>query len=65
MVTTEKELLTVREAAKRLGVSPNTLRSWADSGDMPVIRLPSGHRRFHLHEIDRKRQEMGFPEREA
>ncbi len=29
-----------------LGVHPSTLRQWADSGKIPTVRTPGGHRRF-------------------
>ena len=54
------KLLTVKEAAKRLGVHYQTLRVWADTGKVPVVRLPSGYRRFEPAVIDRVRREMGF-----
>lgn len=39
--------LTVTEAAQRLGIHPNTLRSWADKGLVNAMVLPgSGYRRF-------------------
>lgn len=53
-------LLTVTEAAKLLGVSPNTLRAWADHGALPVVRLPSGHRRFEAHALDAFRRSSGY-----
>ena len=56
------ELLTITEAAKRLGIHYQTLRAWADSGKIPVVRLPSGYRRFEPAVIDRMRAEMGFTE---
>lgn len=52
----ENALLTVAQAAKRLGVSPNTIRAWADRGAIPVVRLPSGHRRFEPRAIDSVRE---------
>ena len=55
-------LLTISEAAAMLGISPNTLRRWADQGVVKTIKLPSGYRRFELTEIERKRREMGFSE---
>lgn len=53
-------LLNIGEAAKRLGVSTGTLRAYADKGDVPVVRLPSGHRRFRPEDIDRVRRDMGL-----
>ncbi len=53
-------LLTIAQAAARLGVHPDTLRAWADKGMVPVVRLPSGYRRFDPGEIERVRREMGL-----
>jgi excisionase family DNA binding protein len=38
--------LTLGEASKTLGVTPNTLRRWADRGQIPSFITPGGHRRF-------------------
>jgi predicted site-specific integrase-resolvase len=38
----------LREAMKALGVSHNTLRRYADKGEIPTVRLKSGHRRFDI-----------------
>jgi excisionase family DNA binding protein len=35
----ETELLTARELAKRLRVSPETVRAWAQRGRIPMLRL--------------------------
>lgn len=41
------EYLKTAEAAKLLGVSQNTLRTWAESGKIPVRRNPAnGYRLF-------------------
>ena len=53
-------LLTIAQAAARLGVHPDTLRGWADKGLVPMVRLPSGYRRFAPAEIERVRREMGL-----
>lgn len=37
-----------REAAKRLGCHPETLRRWADAGKIPHIRTSSGQRRYDV-----------------
>lgn len=37
-----------REAAKRLGCHPETLRRWADAGKIPHIRTNSGQRRYDI-----------------
>jgi excisionase family DNA binding protein len=45
--------LSITEAAQRLGVHAQTLRSWADKGYVAHIRMPSGYRRFDPEVIDR------------
>ncbi|HEX5501889.1 MAG TPA: MerR family transcriptional regulator [Thermomicrobiales bacterium] len=57
----EQRLLTISQAAARLGVHPNTLRAWADKGLVPHVKLPSGYRRFTVAEIERVRQQIGLP----
>ncbi|MBE3562940.1 MAG: recombinase family protein [Hydrogenibacillus schlegelii] len=61
------ELLSIREAAKKLGVHPNRLREWEKKGLIRPIRLPSGHRRYLVEEIDRilKTGGMELPEPNA
>lgn len=54
------KLLTISQAAARLGVHPNTLRSWADKGLVPHVKLPSGYRRFTEEQIEQTRKEMGL-----
>ena len=50
--------LPITEAAKRLGIHANTLRSWADRGLVAYERLPSGYRRFWPADIEHLRREM-------
>jgi len=38
--------LSLQEASRMLGVHPSSLRQWADSGKIPTVRTPGGHRRF-------------------
>ncbi len=47
-----REWLSLQEAAKRLGVHPTTLRRWANTGDIPVMLTPGGHRRFAVSDIE-------------
>ncbi|MDN5347120.1 MAG: putative resolvase [Clostridia bacterium] len=47
------ELLSIGEAAKRLGVHPNRLKAWEKQGLIKPVRLPSGHRRYPVAEINR------------
>lgn len=43
--------LRLAEAAGILGVRPETLRRWADSGKVPSVRTPGGERRFRREDI--------------
>ncbi len=56
----QERLLTISQAAARLGVHQNTLRSWADKGLVAHVKLPSGYRRFTSAEVERLRQAMGL-----
>ena len=44
--------LSVQQAARRLGVSPVTIRRWTGSGFLPCTRTAGGHRRIDDHDID-------------
>ena len=37
---------TVSQAAELLGVSPDTIRRWVDSGELPATRTPGGQRKL-------------------
>jgi excisionase family DNA binding protein len=41
-----KRWLTLGQASRTLGVTSNTLRRWADRGDISSFTTPGGHRRF-------------------
>ena len=58
MAEGQRRLLNVTEAARRLGIHPHTLRSWADKGLVPVVRTLTGYRRFDPDDIDRVIAEM-------
>ena len=47
------ELLSIGQAAKKLGVHPNRLRAWEKQGLLIPVRLPSGQRRYPVDEINR------------
>jgi len=47
------KMISIGDAAKKLGVSVKTVRRWADAGKMRFERSPSGHRRFYLTDITR------------
>ena len=40
------EFVTIRQAAKILGVSPNTLRNWHRDAKIPVYRNPASNYRL-------------------
>jgi excisionase family DNA binding protein len=44
--------LSVQLAARRLGVSPHTIRRWTTSGFLPCTRTAGGHRRIKQEDID-------------
>lgn len=53
------ELLTGREAAKRLGVHENTVRNWAKSGVLtPAEALPGRGRRYDPAAVEALKQTM-------
>ena len=43
--------LQVSEAANLLQVIPQTVRKWADNGELPCWRTPGGQRRFKLADV--------------
>lgn len=57
-------LMTVRAAARGLGVHENTVRRWEAKGLIRAVRLPSGVRRFRPEDVATIRRQMfsGFPE---
>ena len=44
--------LSVQLAARRLGVSPHTIRRWTASGFLPCTRTAGGHRRIKQEDVD-------------
>ena len=46
MESLNSDLLTTDEAAKIGGVGPSSIKRWADSGQLPCVKTPGGHRRF-------------------
>lgn len=52
-------LLTSAEVARRVGVSRQTVRNWAVSGELAAIRLPGrGLLRFDPADVDRLLQTL-------
>ena len=52
-------LLSVQQAARRLGVSPVTIRRWTATGFLPCSRTAGGHRRIDDHDIDDLARSIG------
>jgi excisionase family DNA binding protein len=50
--------ITIKEAAERLDVHENTVRNWIDRQILDSYRLPSGHRRLPLAEVERVEEEV-------
>lgn len=45
-------LLTPKDVANQLGVSPVTVRVWAQDNKLPFIITPGGHRRFKQEDVN-------------
>lgn len=62
--------MTVREAAKRIGVSTRTLRRWDEQGVLKSIRFPIGNagkrtnRRYRPEDIERLFQTRYVPKKQ-
>ncbi len=46
-----KRLVSIKEASKTLGVTPNTLRNWEVSGKIKSERTEGNHRRYELAKL--------------
>jgi excisionase family DNA binding protein len=55
------ELLTPAEAARLLGVTPNTVTRWSRAGKVSAIQTMGGHRRFRRSEVERVLRESNLP----
>lgn len=53
MTETDPQWIPPKQAAEKLGVSTRTLLRLADTGQITVITLPSGHHRYEAHDIER------------
>jgi excisionase family DNA binding protein len=51
-MATKSTFITLREAAKQLGVHESTVRRYADRGLVGAIRLPSGVRRLRSADVE-------------
>ena len=45
-------LLTAREVAENLALTPETVLAWQRTGKLPAIKLPSGQIRFRPDDLD-------------
>ena len=54
-----KDYLRVSEAARRLGVRPETVRWWFDTGKLRGMRLPSRERRIERAHVEAIRNGEG------
>ena len=54
-------MLTVREAAARLGVSYSTLKQWIYKGSVRTVRTEGGHHRVADTEVQRLLARQGHP----
>jgi excisionase family DNA binding protein len=50
---TEVEWLSLGPASRLVGVDPDTLRRWADTGRVQAFCTPGGHRRFRRGDLQR------------
>jgi predicted site-specific integrase-resolvase len=50
---TASPFLTPREVRRRLNISRATLDTWCTTGAIEFIRLPSGHRRYPVEDVER------------
>lgn len=57
------QLIGIREAAERLGLTVGTLYNWVSQGRVPSVRL-GGRRLFDVRQLERFVQEASTPERE-
>lgn len=46
------KLLTVAEAAKYLGMHPQSLRNWDKDGKLKALRTPGGQRRYSVDMLE-------------
>jgi len=53
----ESELLTTSEAARRFRVARSTITRWIRLGQLPAIRIPSGHWRVRRADVEKALRE--------
>lgn len=52
MSMTEKDLISISEAASILGVSIDTLRRWDKSGKLKSVKTEGGHRKYYRSQLE-------------
>lgn len=63
-MTKLSEYVKTAEAAEILGVAQNTLRKWAERGDIPMQRNPAnGYRLFRRRDLERFLKKTAKPVR--
>jgi predicted site-specific integrase-resolvase len=63
---TDDRLITTREAAGLLGISPSTMAGYARRGVLrPAVRLPSGQLRWRIDDVRRQLDELEKEAREG
>lgn len=56
----DNKYITIKQAAKILGVSPLTLRNWDNNGKFPAGRHPiSNYRVYKVSDIEKLMSQMG------
>ena len=55
----KQALLSPKDVANQLGVSPVTVRVWAQENKLPFVTTPGGHRRFKQEHVDEFAQQHG------
>jgi excisionase family DNA binding protein len=56
-----QKLIKIKQASEMLGVSENTLRSWAKRGVLRAFQIRKGlHRRFRAEDIEKLKREFGI-----
>jgi len=58
-IDNKKRLLTSKDVANQLGVSPVTVRVWAQENRLPFVTTPGGHRRFKQEQVNEFAQQYG------
>jgi hypothetical protein len=58
------ERMSLGPASRLLGVDPDTLRRWADFGQVEVFTTPGGHRRFERHHLEQLLESRRSPARD-